>query len=112
MLEAGVTLIAEAAFRSDLSAPELQPLLTLADVRIVHCAVKDVLGHARIVRRMREPGAMRAAHPDEELLAALDGGTLSFAMFGPPPLDVPTLRVDTSDGYHPNLGEVVAFING
>ncbi len=34
-------------------------------------------------------------------------------MFGPPPSwDMPTLHVDTSDGYHPSLEEIVAFVSG
>ena len=26
--------------------------------------------------------------------------------------DAPTLRVDTTDGYHPSLDEIVSFVNG
>lgn len=112
LLEDGVTVVAEAAFRSDLSAPDLLPLLPLADVRIVHCVVADEIARARIVARMREPGPARVAHPDDELLAALDDGRFSFATFDVPLPNVPTLHVDTSDGYHPSPGEIVAFVNG
>ena len=44
----------------------------------------------------------RAAHADLEHLAAV-------AEFAPLSLDVPTLDVDTTDGYRPGLPAVVAF---
>jgi predicted kinase len=110
LLDGGVTHIAEAAFRTDLSAPELAPFLAIARMRIVHCSVDIAIARSRIERRAHT-GA-RVAHPDDELLAALDDGSLAFRMFDPPPLDVPVLHVDTTDGYHPTLDEIVAFING
>lgn len=35
---------------------------------------------------------------------------IGAAPYEPPDLDVPTLTVDTSDGYQPTLQEIVAFI--
>ena len=39
LLKAGVTTVAEAAFQDHVWRPRLAPLLGLATVRIVHCAV-------------------------------------------------------------------------
>lgn len=46
---------------------------------------------------------------------ALFRETCQFTPGGPyeaPHFDVPTLRVDTSDGYRPGLDEIEAFVKG
>jgi predicted kinase len=110
LLDRGVTHVAEAAFQR-MYAADLQPLTERADVRIVHCTVEHELALARIVERSVD-AARRVAHPDEELLAALDSGRMTFDMFDPPEIDAPLLRVDTTDGYHPTLDDIVVFIDG
>ncbi|MFI2666890.1 AAA family ATPase [Micromonospora carbonacea] len=42
LLTAGVTTVAEAAFQDRLWRPSLQPLLGIADVPVVHCAVPEI----------------------------------------------------------------------
>ena len=39
LLTAGVTTVAEAAFQDRLWASGLQPLIEIADIRVVHCQV-------------------------------------------------------------------------
>jgi predicted kinase len=101
LLRAEVSTVAEAAFSHRLWTDGLDLVAGLADLRVVRCRVAE--DQARV--RMRRRGLVqstRAAHADAEHLAA------------PPPytpltLPVPTLDVDTTDGYRPELAAVIAF---
>jgi len=111
LLSAGVTVVAEAAFQDKLWRPDLKPLLDLADIRIVHCIVDPALARERIARRLADQKASRASHPDRELLEALDSGKLSLESFEPISLSGPSLLVDTTHGYDPELDRIIAFVN-
>jgi hypothetical protein len=43
---------------------------------------------------------------------AKDGIGTSEAKYDPPEMDVPTLIVDTTDGYNPTLDQIVSFALG
>jgi predicted kinase len=105
----GVRVLAEAAFKDSLWETDLEPLRDLADIRDVHCVVDPGIARARLERRAAEPDRTRAAHPDEELLHALDAGTMRLTDFDGIALVFPSLRVDTADGYAPTLDDIVAF---
>lgn len=94
-----VTLIAEAAFQPRLWSPRLEELKAIADVRIVVCTVEAELARTRHVERT-------AADPTRERYH--DVGPLSET-YDPPRLEVPTLMVDTSNGYVPGFEAIVAF---
>jgi predicted kinase len=103
LLRAGVTVVAEAAFQDKLWRPRLEPLAGIARIRIIRCDVDPAVARDRIERRMAEP--VRAAHGDRAWLDRPPEWT-------PIALNVPTLVVDTTDGYSPALPEVVAFARG
>lgn len=109
LLTAGVTTVAEAAFQDRLWCPGLQPLIGIADIRVVHCQVDAQTAFDRVQRRQDE-NATRRAHADAYL-----GDHQTHAVghdgFQPIRLDVPAIEVDTSDGYRPGLDEIVAFAN-
>jgi predicted kinase len=106
LLDAGVTTVAEAAFQDRLWRPGLEPLLERARVRVVLCAVPAGIARDRISDRLRTT-ANRAAHDDAGLLRRIDAGEASWE---PISLPLPTLTVDTSDGYRPALADVLAFV--
>ncbi|MFF7189930.1 AAA family ATPase [Streptomyces sp. NPDC008222] len=108
LLEAQVTLVAEAAFQDRLWRPNLEPLTGLAHLRVIRCTTAADVAHDRIVRRTEED-AHRAAHGDQDLLEAIAAGERSLQSFVPISLDVPTLTVDTSNGYRPSLRDITAF---
>ncbi|MEW2579060.1 AAA family ATPase [Streptomyces syringium] len=108
LLHAGVTVVVEAAFQDKLWRPHLEPLMDLAPLRVIRCATSAAVAHDRIAHRVRH-SAHRAAHADHDLLAALASGEHSLESFVPISLDVPTLVVDTSDGYHPGIADIVSF---
>jgi predicted kinase len=111
LLDAGVTVVAEAAFQDKLWRPGLEPLLDLGTIRVIRCVVDAAVAHTRIARRI-EKNPLRTAHDDRGRLRALAAGESSANAFVPISLAVPTLRVDTAEGYHPALPDILAFING
>ncbi|WP_055410877.1 AAA family ATPase [Frankia sp. ACN1ag] len=109
LAQAGATVVAEAAFQDRLWTPHLAPLTAHADVRIIRCAVDAATAHQRIIDRAGlDPH--RAAHGDQDLLDAIAVGRRSLDDFIDIRLDVPRLTVDTSDGYHPGLDTIIAFL--
>ena len=100
LVRRGVSVVAEAGFQQSRWAPKLEPLLPLCDLRIVLCETSAELAHARMLTRELADPSRGRYHPVGPLQTE----------FVPPDLPVPTLRVDTSDGYRPGLPEIVAFV--
>ncbi|MFF4160264.1 AAA family ATPase [Streptomyces sp. NPDC001678] len=111
LLKAGVTIVIEAAFQDRLWLPHLEPLVPLADIRVIRCNTPADIAHRRIAHRV-ERSDHRGAHGDHELLEALASGEYSLDSFVPISLDVPTLEVDTSNGYEPSIEDILSFIRG
>ena len=101
LLRAEVTLVAEAAFQHRIWMQKLEPLLPYADLRVIRCTVDPAVARERMLRRQADQ-VTRAAHADAAYLA----GPSAFV---PIDLGVPTLDVDTSDGYAPDLSKIVDF---
>lgn len=92
LIEAGVTVVAEAAFQNGL----WRPLLGLdCPVRVIRCVVTPDVARARIAARPPRP-----AHPSAPVGAAV---------WQPIITPLPTLLVDTDDDYSPPLAEIAAF---
>ncbi|MBD0694248.1 AAA family ATPase, partial [Streptomyces sp. CBMA123] len=72
LVDAGVSVVAEAAYQDRLWRTGLQPLAARAELRVVHCRVDPALARRRIAARLAAEGH-RAAHADRELLAAPPG---------------------------------------
>jgi predicted kinase len=105
LIRAGVTTVAEAAFQDHVWRPRLEPLLNQARVRIVNCTVDPDLALRRIRQRAQDNPLRRAhADPGPERLSVRPAFTRIS-------LDVPSLEVDTADGYRPGLDQIVAFVN-
>lgn len=104
LLRAEVTTVAEAAFQHRLWTDGLGLLDPLADLRLIRCQIGEDEARDRM-RRRASTQSTRSAHADAEHLAAA-------SPFTPLTLAVPTLDVDTSEGYRPELTTVVAFAGG
>jgi predicted kinase len=108
LVAGGTTVVAEAAFQDRVWRPALEPLADLASLRIVRCTVDADVAQARMTRRANE-NPLRKAHEDGHRPA--DNWRRSYESFVPISLPVPTIDVDTTDGYDPGLSEIVAFVN-
>jgi predicted kinase len=112
LLRAGVSTVAEAAFQDHVWRPRLGPLLSLAQLRIVHCTVDADLAFRRALRRAQDNPLRRAhADPDPEDPRAEAEHRLHHLAYRRISLDAPSLEVDTTDGYRPGLDQIVAFVN-
>jgi predicted kinase len=108
LLEAEVTVVAEAAFQDRLWRPGLEPLADLAELRIVQCHMDAAAAHERYLQRQAAGG--RKAH------AAIVGRDLAgweraYGEFDRVSVPAPSIDVHTTDGYAPRLAEIVAFVN-
>ena len=118
LLSRRVTLVAEAAFQHKLWAPKLVPLGEIARIRVVLCAVDPERARSRHAERGRADPARQRFHPDRAVQGSLEGQAgragheLPIEEYDPPHLDVPTLTVDTSNGYQPPFETIVAFARG
>jgi predicted kinase len=107
LLRAGVTTVAEAAFQDQVWRPGLEPLAALGRLRIVHCVVAADVAFQRGLRR-REEDPLRRAHADPGPSGAAAHARFHRA-FNRVSVDAPWIEVNTTDGYVPGLGEIVAF---
>ncbi len=95
-----ITLVAEAAFQHKLWAPRLEALRSHARLFVVVCTVDAAFAQARHAQRSANDPKRSQFHADPRV-----------GEYDPPHLDVPTLSVDTRDGYRPNLQQVVDFVS-
>ena len=102
LLRAGVTTVAEAAFQDRVWRPRLEELADLADIRIVECRVATEIARARQQARDASSEIRKATHVPDWYPA-------DFAWIS---LPLPILRVDTTDGYTPQLEKIAAFAGG
>jgi predicted kinase len=102
-----VTLVAAAAFRHRRWSPRLEPLLNLAQVRVIICHVTPALARARGVDDVLTDPARGRFHPDSFVQPS--SADVPPDSYDPPRLGVRTLTVDTSPGYEPPFSALVDF---
>lgn len=106
LLAAGVTTVAEAAFQDPLWRHGLERLLGRARLRLVQCHADPAVGRER--RRLAVEG-VQTAHArivgDE-----IEDWREAYASFDRLSLPAPSLDVDTTDGYVPDIETIVAFV--
>ena len=86
----------------------LEPLLDRAELRIVHCEVDAAVAWERARQRV----SARAAHAVGPHVHELEAWTQLFTGFERISIDAPSLTVDTTDGYAPDLHEIAAYVVG
>jgi predicted kinase len=107
LITAGVTVVAEAAFQDGNWRKGLEPLTASAKLVVVQCSVDEAVARERIERR-RATATSRRAHADGRFLARQDPrGSTSFDRLS---IRAPSIVVDTTDGYAPDLQTLVAFV--
>jgi predicted kinase len=111
LIGAGVTVVAEAAFQDGLWRPGLEPLAELAQLRIVRCQVSTAVSFERAVARSAGGDSHLRAHGDSTIGKGVADWARAVESFEYPTLPALSIDVDTTDGYDPNLEQIVDFIN-
>lgn len=105
----GVSVVIEAAFQHAAWLPKLTRLADIARVSLVVCTVSPDLARARFIERVSADPRRDRFHGDSAVHTARDGIAGSGGKYDPPAMDLPTLTVDTTDGYNPALDQIVSF---
>jgi predicted kinase len=107
LLEAGNGAVIESNFRRGVSEVELETLVARADASLIHCTAADSVIEGRYLARHGR-GERHAAHLDAQRATALTAD-LASGTFDPLELAIPTLVVDTTDGWRPTYDEIRDF---
>jgi predicted kinase len=110
LIDARVSLVAEAAFQHRLWAPGLTPLLDRARIHVVRCQVDPAVAWERINRRAGQLPARRAVHGDPSLDEPFERFAAKLAGFDAVALPVPTIDVDTSGPIDAGLEAALRFL--
>jgi hypothetical protein len=102
--------VAEASFQHRVWEPGLRPLLDKARIRIVHCRVEAAVARDRMARRLAETAARRAVHGDLRVDEPFERFKATFESYESIALPVPSIEVDTTNGYEPTIAEIVGFV--
>jgi predicted kinase len=111
LVAAGATIVAEAAFQDRVWRSGLEPLAELAQIRILHCNVDAAVSFERAARRSADNEDHRRAHGDSTAGKGMEDWAQAFATFDRISILAPSIDVNTTDGYTPDLAEIVAFVN-
>lgn len=111
LVAGGVTVVAEAAFQDRVWRSGLEPLVELAQLRIVQCSVDAAVSFERATRRSAGSEHRRKAHGNSTIGKQVDDWRQAFESFDRLSIPAPSIAVDTTDGYTPGLAEILAFIN-
>lgn len=101
-----ISLIAEAAFQDHLWKPQLLHLRDKAEIRIIICEINPDLAKARFKNRLLTNPDRRKFHGDNQ---HKENGGLQTDTYVSVNMDVPTLRVDTTQDYKPEFLQIVEF---
>jgi len=107
LVAAGSGLVLESNFVRNVAETYLGPLVAQSRTTLVHCDVPVELAMKRY-RDRASAGARHTVHKDEAVLEEWRQGRGQDHR--PLDLDVPIIRVDTTDGYRPSLADIVAAL--
>ena len=108
LLDAGVGVVLEGPFSHPRAHAELRALGRGARAMLIHCVAPTELVLARYRERYKS-GQRHPGHFDGAVLPEL-AARIQAGEFGAPQIDVPTLTVDTREGYDPTLDQIVSTL--
>ncbi|NOK62047.1 MAG: hypothetical protein GFH27_549321n34 [Chloroflexi bacterium AL-W] len=110
LLSKRITLVAEAAFQHKLWVPQLEPLQRIAQIRLILCSIDPALARSRFIQRSVADPQRAYFHGDSPMQTIEEVPEQLIATYQPPMMDVPTLTIDTANGYAPSIKEIEIFI--
>lgn len=108
LISSRITIVVEAAFQDKLWRPKLLTFLQKAAIRIIICKTDRELLKTRFANRYSRNPDREKFHGDQSLNAAQIASYIDN--YKPVNMDVPTLEVDTTNEYDPNIEGMVNFI--
>ena len=103
----GISIVVEAAYQDKLWRPALLKIVDQAILKIILCEVSPQVAKARFAERLKNEPERDRYHGDHSVKG---GGGLLTDVYEAVQMDVPTLTVDTADGYSPGIGQIIGFI--
>jgi predicted kinase len=111
LVEAGVTVVAEAAFQDERWRAGIEPFADLAELRIIRCRVSSEVSFERAARRAVASEHRLRAHGDSTIGKGVKEWEEAFGSFEHLSIAAPAIDVDTTDGYVPDLDVIVEFVS-
>jgi predicted kinase len=108
LLSKGISLVIEAAFQDKLWRPKLLSLLQQATIKIIICKAGIELIKERFSNRLSNDPGREKFHGDQSLNAEQIASLIDN--YKPVTIEVPTLQVDTTQDYDPDLEGIINFI--
>jgi predicted kinase len=111
ILASGIGVVLDNVFARGVAERDLRPLLPATRTVQVYCTVPPEAVQRRYVARY-ERGERHPAHFDGERIARVRSGArqIDWSRFEALDLGLPTLRVDTTSGYQPDLDTIIGFV--
>lgn len=108
LISKGISIIAEAAFQDKLWRPKLLNLSGRAEIKIIICRSNPDVVKSRFADRFSNNPDREKYHGDRSIsLSKFKSLTENYQ---PVNIDVPTLQIDTTNGYSPDTEEIINFI--
>jgi predicted kinase len=111
LLDSRVSLVVEAAFQHRVWETVVPGWARVSDVSLIVCEVDADLAARRHLQRALEDPTREFFHGDRSATHFKEpGAVLPPGEYLPPAFDLPTLKVDTTDGYDPDVAAIKDFI--
>lgn len=110
LISKGISVIAEAAFQDKLWKPKLLNLLDKAEIKIIICKTPSDLTTIRFNNRLLNDPEREKFHGDKSLNLVKGQGSLITETYEPVNIDAPTIEVDTTENYNPDIKKIISFI--
>lgn len=107
LLKQSITIVIEAAFQHKLWIKKINHFQQIANIRLIICSVDTELAAARFIERGESDPDRAKFHDNWADEALMDRLRQEYI---PPQANVPTLTVDSSDGYQPSIEHMLEFI--
>ena len=110
LLSNNISLIVEAAFQQKRWEPKLSGLAAKAVIKVIICKTEPDLSKKRFLDRIPDDPEREKFHGDSSSSLINDPGGLFTEAYEQLNLCVPTLEVDTTASYLPDLNSIVDFV--